>query len=558
MMQWSVGLCLVLFALGSTTGCEKKKPEKHKATGKKKKKKQEQKDEFVAGSEADAFSFALESDPESLDPTRISGAPGGRIAFNIFEGLLMPAKTTEDAKEPGDLVRPGVAESYEVSEDGKTYTFKLRSDAKWSNGDPLTAADFIYSWKRTLLPGYPADYAELFYDIKGVPEYNNEDTESNWENVGIKAPDKHTIKIELSHPTPYFPELIAFYTFFPQPKPVVKEHGNEWTKPDYIRTNGAYKLTEYVKGREIVLEKNENYWDADNVSIEKVRIPIIENTEKLVEAYKNEKLHWTGASLAPWQVPDFKDRPDYHKENTLGTYYVRINVSDGESFLSNPKLAQALRLAVDRQAIVDDKLNGVFDIADSFVPDGMTGYASQYKLEHDVEKAKKLLEEIGHPKGKDLREIEILHNKGKMHTRVVAALEEAWESKLGLKIKPVEKSWEDYLRDIDITNYDLARSGWVGDYADAMTFLEMWTSGNGNNDTGWSNDKYDEFITKAKEAKQSPERIKKLLEAEQLLLEKGPVIPIFHFAEHVLVGEKVQGYAMHNRNIHLLKDLSVE
>ncbi|MFB6351963.1 MAG: ABC transporter substrate-binding protein, partial [Bradymonadaceae bacterium] len=155
-------------------------------------------------------------------------------------------------------------------------------------------------------------------------------------------------------------------------------------------------------------------------------------------------------------------------------------------------------------------------------------------------------------------EIELLYNKGKMHKRVVKALESIWEKQLGVKIKPVEKVWEDYLEAIDITNYDLARSGWVGDYSDPLTFLSMWTTGNGNNDTGWSNDKYDKLVSEVKASKKSPERMKKLLQAEELLLQKGPVIPIYHFAEHVLVGNNVKGYAVHNRNIHQIKDFSLK
>lgn len=548
----------LLFAVG---GCENEKEtsDDKKSNDQKAQKKQKQKEEeFVAGSEAEHFRFALDSPPASIDPTKISGVPGGRVAFNIFEGLLMPAQTTEEAEKPGDLVRPGVAKDYEVSEDRKTYTFKLRKDAKWSNGEPVTAEDFVYSWKRTLLPGYPVDYAQLFYVIEGVETYNEEESESNWEDVGIKAPDEHTIKIQLAHPTPYFPELVAFYTFFPQPKEIVEQHREDWTSPENIVTNGPYTLSEHQEGKRLLLEKNDQYWDAGNVSIETAEIQIIEDAEELVEQYENEKLHWTGRSLTPWQVPEFRDRPGFHEEQTLGTHFVRVNVSEKDSFMSDPKFARALRLAVDREQIVEETLNGVFPVANSFVPDKMPKYESNTTVSHDPEKAKKLLEEMGVSSGADFGTVKLLHNKGTLPQKTASAVEQQWEEKLGFEIELEGKPWEKYLEAIDITGYELARSGWVGDYNDPMTFLDMWTTEDGQNDTGWSNETYDKHIRAAKSAKESPERIKQFLEAESLLLENGPVVPLFHMQNHVLVGTNVKGYKKQTRNIHLLKDLSVE
>ena len=556
---WSAAFGLVLML--TATGCERSSSSKDKSESEpdtQPQQQQQKQDEFVAGSEADVFTYALESDPESLDPMKISGVPGGRVAYNLFEGLLMPARTTEGAESPDDLVRPGIAKDWDVSDDGTTYTFHLREDAQWSNGDSVTAQDFIYSWKRTLLPGYPVDYVQLFYVIRGVRDYNNEETESNWEDVGIEAPDEYTLEIELEHPTPYFPQLVAFYTFFPQPKGPVESHGGDWTSPEHIVTNGAYTLASREEGEQLVLEKNPNYWDADSVSVERARIRIISDSETLVEDYRDEKLHWTGRSITPWQVPEFRDHADFRREPTLGTYYVQINVTDEEHFRSEPAFARALRLAIDREALIEEHLNGVFEPADSFVPDEVSGYESDAEIGTDVERAKELIEELDVPSGEALGTIELLYNEGKLQRRVAEALEARWKETLGLDVELVAKPWEKYLESLDITAYEMARSGWVGDYDDPMTFLELWTTDNGNNDTGWSDEAYDELIEKARAAPQSSDRREHFHEAESLLLERGPVIPIFHYVSHELVGSQIEGYEPHNRDIHLLKDLSVE
>lgn len=549
----TLAFVLAMTAFGCDRSDDTQEKEKADTTEQK-----QQRDEFVAGSEAEVFTYALESDPESLDPMKISGAPGGRVAYNLFEGLLMPAQTTEGAETPSDLVRPGVAKRWEVSDDGTTYTFHLRDDAEWSNGEPVTAEDFIYSWKRTLLPGYPVDYVQMFYVIEGVREYNDEETESEWSKVGIEAPDDSTIRIELEHPTPYFPQLVAFYTFFPQPKGAVEAHGGEWTAPEHIVTNGAYTLADYQEGEQLRLEKNPNYWDADSASIEEARIRIVSDPERLVELYRNEMLHWTGRSLPPWQVPEFRDHPDFRTEPTLGTYYVQVSVTDEEHFRSESAFTEALRLAIDRNALIEDELNGVYEPARSFVPSDVSGYEPSTALKTNVERAENLIQTLDVPSGEALGTIELLYNEGKLQRRVAEALKARWKETLGLKVELVAKPWSKYLQSLDATAYELARSGWVADYDDPMTFLELWTTDNGNNDTGWSHEEYDRLIEKARSAKKSPDRVKYFLQAESLLLDRGPVVPIFHYVSHELVGSTIQGYEPHNRDIHLLKDLSVQ
>ena len=549
-----------LFALVATLllwGCERpQSAEGSTANPASKKKQQAESGDDSAGS-GETFKYALSDDPETFDTAKMSGAPEGRVAFNIFEGLLMPAETTKGADTTKDLVRPGVAEKWEVSDDGTTYTFHLREDAKWSNGEPVTSGDFLFAWKRAITPGFPADYAQLLNVIENAEAYNTGEL-SDFSKVGVEAPSERKLVVELENPTPYFLELVAFYTFFPQPKKVVKKHGEKWTRPKNIVTNGAYDLKAYNPQQEIILEKNAKYWDAENVSIDRAKLRIIKDKNAVVNAYKTGELHWTGTNLPISQITSLLMHEDYNREPMLGIYYYRINVSEEDSPLAKPKVRRALSLAVNRESIVENVLNGLYERADSFVPTNMAAYESTTETGYDIKKARELLDEAGYPKGEGLPTVTVLYNTDKNHKLVAESIQDMWKKNLGLDIELQNKEWKTYLEDIDNLNYQIARAGWIGDYNDPMTFLDMWVTGNGNNDTGWSNEKYDGMIKKARATTDPDERKKILQKAEKLLLEKGPVIPIYDLSNNMLLSSNVEGFKPHNRNIHMLKDMSLE
>lgn len=503
------------------------------------------------------FSYALVDDPETFDTAKMSGAPEGRVAFNLFEGLLMPAKTTEGAESSKDLVRPGVAEDWSKSDDGTTYTFHLREDARWSNGEPVTADDFRFAWRRILTPGFPADYGHLFHVIENAEAYSTGRL-ANFDDVGIVVKDDRTLVVRLRNAVPYFPELVSFYPFFPQPKSVVEEHGENWTRPKHIVTNGAYTLDGYRANERIELAKNENYWGADDVSIGEARLEIADDRRQVVEMYRNGELDWTGSNLPISQIEKLQNHDDYRSEPLLGIYYVRLNVKGQDSPLAKPKVRRALSLTVDREKIVEDALNGVYSAANGFVPETMSGYESKVELTRDVERAKRLLKEAGHPEGKGIPTVEILYNSEKVNRIVVSALQQQWESELGIDVSLKGTTWQTYLKRIDNLDYQVARAGWIGDYNDPMTFLGIWTSGSGNNDTGWANETYDKLITEARGTTDPAKRKELLQRAEKMLVEKGPVIPLYEYTNQMLLSKNVQGFAPHNRNIHQLRDLSLD
>ena len=544
-----------IFVLLALTGCDKKEAAKAEGTkeGEGASTKQ-QAEEFVAGTKADMFTLALAADPETFDTAKMSGAPEGRIAFNVFEGLMMPNVTTEGLDDPSKLVVPGVAESYEMSEDGKTYTFKLRKDAKWSNGEPVTAKDFEWSWKRVLTPGFPADYAQMLWVIEGAEAYNKGENK-DWASVGVKATDDQTLQVVLTSPTPYFLELLAFYTFFPTPQKVVEEKGDDWTRPENIVSNGPYRLASYKPQQEIVLETNEHYWDKAALKIPKAKLRIIPDATARVTAYKTGELHWSGAGLPVAQITSLLTHPDYYREPLLGTYYYRINVKN-DGALQNPKVREALALAIDRSSLVNNTLNGLYESAESFVPP-MAGYKSVTKTDYNIKKAKDALAEAGFPGGKGFPKVSLLYNTDENHKLVAESVQDMWKRNLGIDVALNNKEWKTYLQDVDTLSYEIARAGWIGDFNDPMTFLDMWVTDNGNNDTGWSNEQYDKLIADAQKEVDPKKRAELLQQAEKLLLEQGPVIAIYYYATNGLRSSKLKGFEPHNRDVHLLKYMSL-
>lgn len=509
-------------------------------------------EDFVAGYNADVFTFAVSADPQTLDPGRMSGAPEGRIAFNIFEGLMAPGPTTEDLDDPTDVVVPGVAKSYDVSDDGRVYTFHLREDARWSNGEPVTARDFERSWKRVLTPDFPGDYVKLLYVLDKGEEYSQGEID-DWSKVGVNSIDDRTLEVTLKQPTPYFPEMVAFYTFYPVPVDLVEEHGTRWTRPENIVSNGAYNLTEYRPQRDMTLKKNDHYWDADSVVIDEARARIIEDTNAVVNAYRTGTLHYSGASLPVAQIAALMTHPDYYSEPMLGTYYLRFNVSDETNPLSDPTVRRALGMAIDRRSLVEETMNNLYDVAHGYVPPMAIWESTADAPEYDPSRAQELLAEAGFPDGEGFPEFEYLYNTDENHKLIAEAIQAMWERHLGIEVTLVNKEWRTYLQDVSTLHYEIARAGWIGDYNDPTTFLHKWETGDGNNNTGWSDKEYDALLDKARVESDPDRRLRHLQEAEEILMERGPIIPIYYYTNNILVSRHLDGFEPHNRDIHLLK-----
>lgn len=513
-------------------------------------------EDFVAGFNTDIFTFAVAADPQTLDPSRMSGAPEGRIAFNIFEGLMMPGPSTENLDDPTKVVVPGVAESFDISDDGLTYTFHLRENARWSNGEPVTARDFERSWKRVLTPDFPGDYVQLLWIFENGREYSQGDLD-DWSQVGINVVDDHTLEVTLTQPTPYFPELVAFYTFFPVPVDLVEEHGTRWTRPHNIVSNGPYKLADYRPQRDMILEKNEHYWDAENVAIDKARVRIIDDTNAVVNAYRTGTLHWTGTSLPVAQITGLLTHPDYTTEPMLGTYYFRFNVSDADSPLSDPKVRRAMAMAINRNSLVEETMNNLYEVAQGYVPPMEVWSSTAEPFEYNPSRARELLAEAGYPGGEGFPHFEFLYNVDENHQLIAEAIQAMWQRNLGISVSLVNKEWRTYLQDVSTINYQIARAGWIGDYNDPSTFLDKWETGNGNNNTGWSDEEYDALLHQSRVEVDPERRIEYLQQAEEILMERGPIIPIYYYTNNFLVSRHLEGFEPHNRDIHLLRYMRI-
>jgi oligopeptide transport system substrate-binding protein len=499
---------------------------------------------FETGS--DTWVFAISGEPETLDIGKMRGVNEFFIAMNLFEGLV------EYPKGEGPMV-PAAAEKWTVSDDGLTYTFTLRQGLKWTNGDPVTAEDFRYSWLRVLDPATASPYAEQLWIVQGGRAFS-EGSNKNPDSVAVKALDPRTLQVKLEYVAPYFLELCAFQTYRPVHRKTVEQFGDQWTRPEHMVSNGPFKLSAWVPNDKLVLEKDPSYWDAANVKLNKVVVlPIQENTTA-VNLYESGKLDWTGAvDLPAIQMASLAHRKDYHEEPKLGSYFYRVNVT--RKPFDNIQVRKALSLAIDRDAVVKVIKNG-FTPAASYVPK-MPGYEPvKSGLDFDPEKARKVLAEAGYPDGKDFPTVRILYNTEQNHKKVAEMIQQMWSRNLGIHVELVNQEWKVYLKSQQDLDYDVSRSGWIGDYHDPMTFLDIFTSGNGNNNTGWADKEYDGLLEKARHEPDAQKRTALLTQAETILMDRGPVVPIEFYASAFLLNPAVKGFEPQALDLHPAKYIS--
>lgn len=479
------------------------------------------------------------TEPQDLDPQIVTGVPEHHIITALFEGLV--------AQNPKDLSpEPGMAESWTVSSDQKTYTFKIRANAKWSNGDAFTAQDFVYSWNRILSPGLAGEYAYMLYPVENAEDFNSGKLK-DFTKVGVKALDAQTLQVKLKAPTPYFLQLLAHYSTFPVHKTTIEKHGamdtrgTKWTRPENMVSNGPFVLKQWELNKIIRVEKNPTYWDAQTVTLNGVNFYPTDSQQTEERKFRAGELHVTN------EVPLGKIEV-YKKENPeliritpyLGTYYYRMNVT--KKPLDNKKIRQALVMAVDRKQIVERVTKGGQIPAESFTPPGTAGYTAEAKIEYNPEKARSLLAEAGFPGGKGLPPIEILFNTSESHKVIAEAVQQMLKKELGVDVQLVNQDWKVYLNSQKTLNYHVSRAGWIGDYVDPNNFLDMWVTGGGNNQTGWSNARYDGLIREASQTGDTAKRMAAFQAAEKILLEELPVLPVYTYTRVYLIRPEVQGW----------------
>jgi ABC-type oligopeptide transport system substrate-binding subunit len=495
------------------------------------------------------FRYNNGAEPEMIDPGLAVGQPDGRICRVMFEGLTTPDMRT---LEP----RPGQAERWDVSPDGLTYTFHLRRGLAWSDGAPLTAHDFEWSWRRVLHPENAARYASLLYPIANAEAFSKGALKDST-LIGIHAPDDSTLVVRLAQPTPYFAFLTEFYTYMPVPRHAIERYGNRWTKPGNVVSNGAFLLTEWRQGDHFEFVKNPRYWDAANVRLDRVIAYSVEDVNTSVNLYKAGEIDWTTSGYVPAQfVPYLMQYDDFQHGRYQGVYFYSINTK--RKPFDNVWVRRALNYAVDRTSIANDLLKGIYDPWGNFAPSGYPGYNAPPGIPYDPVKARECLARAGYPGGKGFPKIAILFNTSENHRRIAEALQAIWKRELGIQVELSNQEWASYMQATTSFQYDVARRSWIGDYLDPTTFLGIGVGGDGNNRTGWSDPRYDGLLREAARETDPARRMKLLSDAEALLLDSGPFIPIYHYSITDLVKPYVHGIQPNALDTHTLKGVWID
>ena len=480
------------------------------------------------------------AEPKTLDPQRATGVTENKIISSLIEGLI--AYHPSDANVP----EPGVAESWSSRDNHAVWTFRLREDARWSNGDPVTAQDFAYSYERMLHPSFPGEYSQMLYVLANAEAYKTGRLE-DFSKVGVEVVDRKTLRFRLVGPTPHFLSMLKHYSWFPVHPDTIEANGGmldmsgDWTLPENFIGNGAYVLSEWRPNQYIRVTKSPTYWDRERMRINEIYFfPVVDvNTEKRM--FDSGLLHVT-STVPTNDIPVLREeRPDLiNIDDYLGTYFYRLNVT--REPLDDPRVRRALALAIDREAIVERVALGEQEPAHAYVPPGFSGYRSPQPLRHDPEKARELLAEAGYPDGEGFPELYVLFNTSEGHRKIAESIVAMWNEALGVNMQLENKEWKVYLDAQSHLDYDISRSGWIGDYMDPVTFLEMFTTGNGNNDTGWSNERYDSLIAKAFRSRNRTEHFRHLREAEELLLEELPVVPLYWYTRIYLKDPRLRNW----------------
>jgi len=568
------------------------------------------------------FTFSNGSEIKTVDPAIVTGQPEGRIVRALFEGLCV--------WHPEDVSPiPGVARSWDLSDDKRTYTFHLRSDGVWSDGSPVVADDFVWSFRRFLHPNTGAQYAYEMWYVIGAEQYTRGEVQVgdpveielnqkppgalpfaagvvlrgelvkieessdppiyvvnvdgrerrfqkgalqggvedyrwllyDFESVAIRALDPHTLEIRLKHPVPYFPTLMGFYPLFPVNRRCVETHGYPaWTKPENIVTNGPY-LLEFRRIRDrIRLVKNPRYWDRDNVKLDVIDALAVESYATNLNLYLTGQVDWI--YMVPTEVvPDLMARPqgDFRPSPYLSTYYYLFNAEKPP--LDDARVRRALAMTVDKREIVERVTRAGQKPVRSLVPPDIAGYSDYTPAEceaRDVDKARALLAEAGYPEGRGFPKIDILYNTSEAHQAVAELIQSQWKRALGIDVGLRNQEWTAYLISRRTGDFHVARAGWIADYVDPNTFLEMYTDDNPNNHTRWGNPEYDRLVDMARNETDDALRMRHFHRAEQILMDELPIIPLYSYVTQNMCRPYVKGFHGNLLDVHPLKDIWID
>ncbi len=483
--------------------------------------------------------MSIGASPQSIDPHVVIGSPGIKVLDALCESLLHIDSETYE-------VGPALASSWEISENGKEYTFTLRPDARWSNGDPVTAEDFVYTWKRSLMPAVGWQYAPDFYAIKGAAAYNKGEHD-DFSKVGVEALDKSTLKITLAKPDALLLKQLGQEITCPVNQKAIEAHGtiddvsSKWTNAGNYITNGPFYLTKWEINQVIVAKKNPHYWDAQNVKLESIHFYPIDTESGEERAFRSGQIQLTHTGVIPAEkVAKYQaNEPEKIKIlSAYATYFYLFNTTKAP--FDNPLVRQALSLVIDRQAIVDNITKAGQTPASALSPI-TASYNPDFNSEiYNPEKARQLLTEAGFPNGKGFPSFTLIYNTADAHRKIALAIQQMWKTELNIDAQIENQEWKIFLNTRQNLHFDIARGGSLSSLADPQDLLNSYTTGHGMNDTGWSNSEYDELLEAAK-IETGEKRYSLLAEAEKVLLRELPLVPIYYYSHVYLVDPSVKG-----------------
>lgn len=522
------------------------------------------------------FRFINRGDIFTLDLNQMSYLQDFRVTYALREGLYSPTGP-EFAPEPAGAV------SHELSADGRVYTFHLRKEARWSNGDPVVAGDYVFSWRRLLED--PGEYTYLFYAIKGAEPYEKAFASrkpADFASVGIEALNDHTLRVTLERPVAYFLDLVAFPTFYPRHEPSMRKfantdsktgrvtYDNRYTRPPDVVTNGPFRLAKWEFKRVLRLEKSDQYWDQANVRLGAIENLINDNPLSMVLQFEAGAVDWI-TEVPNDLAADLKDsgRQQLNSCTAFGTFFLTLyckpklpaSVLNGATNpLADVRVRQALALSIDKRFITDEITRMGEAVADTYIPPGtLRGYTSLPGLGRDVAKAKQLLADAGYPEGRGFPKIPILYNtENATRARIVQALKQQWKQNLGIDVEIEGIEGKIFRQRVSSKEYAIATVAWFGDYPDVATFTDKYLSTSLQNDSAWENPVYDKLLADAANELDPQKRFDLLRQAEHMINTELPILPIYHYVNVSLIAPHVKGVTINPRNMIDWKRVSME
>lgn len=487
------------------------------------------------------FTYRIGGESTSLDPGLARDVAGAAHVRDMFEGLM-----NQDAD--GTLI-PGVATGYEVSDDGLVYTFTLRDNAKWSNGDPVTAGDFEYAWKRAASPELASPFA-WYLELMAIANFGAVNAgQAELDALGVAATDDLTLKVTLAQPLSYFPQMVVHTTTFPVHQATVEAHGTDWTKPENIVSNGAYVLSEHIPNEKLVRVRNAQYWDNENTIIEEVTALVIADENIALARYLAGELDQTQVPAGQFRRLSAEYPAEVVSVPSACSYYYTINVTEsGAAPLQDKQVRQALSMAIDRDIIVSNVLAGGQKAADTFTHWATAGFelpdvpnAAMTQAERNA-KAAALMTAAGYGADNPL-ELDIIFNPSDSHKSVAIAISQMWKQTLGVETELASQEWQTFLETGGNKDFQIAGTGWCADYNEASTFLDLMQTGSSYNNAGYSSTDVDALLAEAKTSATSQAAY---AEVEQIIAEDMPIIPIYHFADVSMQNDQLGGWPVNN------------